>query len=133
MVLGSMNRRRRGSSLLVVGVATSLISLATSVSAQDATTQLPAGTSGLGVSITGGTIVPDIETLKKFVADLRAELAADPDLKTVFDAYPDQVLADRGLSKVLRRELLKDLGVETGATAEGCLCSVCCVTIIAAL
>lgn len=80
----------------------------------------------------GGTIIPDLATIKRAVRQIQSAAKRDPKLAAALARDPRKFLADRGFAADIQRELLIESGRATLSTRvkciRTCLCSVCCYT-----
>jgi hypothetical protein len=82
--------------------------------------------------VRGGTIIPDVATIKQAVKQIQAAAKKDPAQAQALEKDPRKFLADRGFPADVQRELLIESGRAALARrvpcARTCLCSVCCYT-----
>jgi hypothetical protein len=82
--------------------------------------------------VQGGTIVPDLATIKQAVKQIQSAAKRDPALAKALQTDPRRFLADRGFPADVQRELLTESGRASLARripcVRTCLCSVCCYT-----
>jgi hypothetical protein len=94
----------------------------------------PAGESAAmaGATVRGGTIIPDVTTIKQAIRQIQAAARKDPALRAALQRDPRAFLADRGFPGDVQRELLIESGKAALAKKKPCvrtcLCSVCCYT-----
>jgi hypothetical protein len=83
-------------------------------------------------TVRGGTIIPDVATIKQAIKQIHAAAKKDPGLGTALQRDPRKFLADRGFPADVQRELLTESGKASLAKKvpclRTCLCSVCCYT-----
>lgn len=81
----------------------------------------------------GGTIVPDIATIKQAVKEIQTATKKDPALAAALRRNPRRFLGDRGFPLDVQRELLSESGFASRARkvpcVRTCICTVeCCYT-----
>lgn len=84
------------------------------------------------VKVVNATIIPDVDTVKEFIKQLKEQLTKDNALAQAFKLHPRQILSDRGLPYEFQSELLEEIeaagpGVQCIAVS-GCACTGCCAT-----
>jgi hypothetical protein len=78
------------------------------------------------VEVQKAVFVPEIDAVREFVEELKAEFQADRTLVTKFQDDPHRFLGDRGMNADLRMEWMVELGVP-GAEF-GCFILSCIIT-----
>jgi hypothetical protein len=85
-----------------------------------------------GTTVGGGTIIPDLPTIKRAVKQIQTAAKKDPAVAAALARDPRKFLADRGFAADIQRELLLESGKATLSKkvkcVRTCLCSVCCYT-----
>ena len=78
------------------------------------------------VNVRNAVFIPELDAVREFVAELKAEFEANHDVATQFQDDPKRFLGDRGMNSDLQMEWMVELGVP-GAEG-GCFILSCIVT-----
>jgi hypothetical protein len=83
--------------------------------------------------VQGGTIIPDVATIKRAVRQIQSSVKKDSALAKAFRKDPRRFLADRGFPADVQRELLAESGrgplAKKVPCKRTCICTVvCCYT-----
>jgi len=82
------------------------------------------------ITIDKGFVIVDTDTVRAVVAQLKTDITTDKALAARLKRDPRRVLGDRGLSKPIQDQMLKEERASDPNAPEGhCVCTLCCWTL----